>query len=356
MAPAHRILLTGANGYIATHILKQLLSSPAQHSVRAVVRSLAKVDDVKVVFPDVDNKRLDFAIVPDMTVKGAFDDALESDPPFDIVMHTASPFLYKAAGSAKDFLEPAVKGTTEVLEGIQRITPATVTRVILTSSFAAIGAFGQVDESNKIYNEDDWNPVTLEVAEKSDDNKNLAYLASKKFAEQAAWEVQKRESVNWDLVSLNPPMVYGPLAHKPKSLSDLNESTARLWNLFLKEKNPEGALPPNGVHLYVDVRDIARAHVLAMDAPSAGNQRFITTADPVDSQKIADIMRAEVPGAAERVPKGEPGTNTLPADAYGADASKAERILGLKWRPVEETFANSARQLLEFEKGNFIAY
>lgn len=80
MAPAHRILLTGANGYIATHILRQLIESPAQHSVRAVVRSQSKVNDVKALFPDISNQRLDYAIVPDMTAQGAFDEALKSEP------------------------------------------------------------------------------------------------------------------------------------------------------------------------------------------------------------------------------------------------------------------------------------
>lgn len=169
-------------------------------------------------------------------------------------MHTASPFLYKAAGSANDFLEPAIKGTTEVLEGIQRVAKENVKRVILTSSFAAIGAFGQLDETNKVYTEADWNPVTLETAQKADDNKGLAYLASKKFAEQAAWELQKSKGVKWDLVSLNPPMVYGPIAHRVKSMDYLNESTARIWTQFLKEKNPAGEIPPNGLPLYVDVR------------------------------------------------------------------------------------------------------
>jgi hypothetical protein len=79
MSPAHRILLTGANGYIATHILKQLLAAPAQHSIRAVVRSPAKINDVKAVFSGINQTRLDFAVVPDMTVKGAFDEALKSD-------------------------------------------------------------------------------------------------------------------------------------------------------------------------------------------------------------------------------------------------------------------------------------
>lgn len=77
---SHRILLTGANGFVASHILSQLLASPAQHSVRAVVRSASKVDAVKSLFPSTSPQQLDFAVVPDMTVPGAFDDALKSDP------------------------------------------------------------------------------------------------------------------------------------------------------------------------------------------------------------------------------------------------------------------------------------
>lgn len=77
---SHRILLTGANGYIASHILSLLLASPAKHSIRAVVRSQSKVDDVKAIFPDASTPQLEFAVVPDMTTPGAFDEALKSNP------------------------------------------------------------------------------------------------------------------------------------------------------------------------------------------------------------------------------------------------------------------------------------
>jgi nucleoside-diphosphate-sugar epimerase len=103
-------------------------------------------------------------------------------------------------------------------------------------------------------------------------------------------------------------------------------------------------------------QDVAEAHVLAMDAPGAGNQRLLLAADVVDSQRIADILRANVPDAVERVPQGKPGTSTLPADNFAVDHSKAERVLGLKWRSAEETFADSGRQLLEFEKENDTVY
>jgi nucleoside-diphosphate-sugar epimerase len=129
----HRILLTGANGYIASHILSQLLAS-GTNSARAVLRSLPKVDGVNSSFLDTPASQLDFAIVQGITISGAFDEALKCDIPFDIAMHTASPFLYSAASSARDFLELAIKGTTEILEGIQRVAKDTFKRVIITSS------------------------------------------------------------------------------------------------------------------------------------------------------------------------------------------------------------------------------
>jgi nucleoside-diphosphate-sugar epimerase len=345
---SHRILLTGANGFIASHVLSQLLSVPT-NSVRAVVRSQSKVDDVKSLFP-APASRLDFAIVPDMTAPGAFDQALQSTPPFDVVMHMASPFLYKAASSADDFLVPAIKGTTEVLSGIQRVAKDSVKRVVLTSSFAAVGAFGLADETNRVYTEEDWNPVSLEFVRANPTQKGPAYLASKKFAEKAAWEISKKADTKWELVVLNPPMVYGPLFHKVPSVNSLNESVNRIWSNFLAPGLTE--LPPNGLHLYVDVRDIARAHVLAVDAKDAGGKRFITTAGAITSQQIADILRSKVDGAKERVPEGEPGKDTLAPDAFKADTSRVETVLGLKWTDSESTFADLGKQLLEIEKGS----
>lgn len=87
-----RILLTGANGFIGAHILDVLLSKG--HSVRAILRSQSKVDQVLADFPNY-GSTLDFGIVPDITAPGAFDKAVVSDPPFNSVIHTASPFLCK---------------------------------------------------------------------------------------------------------------------------------------------------------------------------------------------------------------------------------------------------------------------
>ena len=128
-------------------------------------------------------------------------------------------------------------------------------------------------------------------------------------------------------------------------------------------------IPPNGLPPYVDVRvcsaankhkyiiytdivqDIAKAHVLALDSAAASNQRIIISAGLLGTQRIADVLRATVPDAAERVPRGQPGTDNLPVNNYTIDNTKSKEILGLEYRSAEETFGDLGKQLLEIEKG-----
>lgn len=180
MSTTHRILLTGSNGFLGSHILKKLLPRSGV-SVRAVVRSSSKVDNVKNDFGSYSN--LDFAVVPDITSPNAFHEALsKTDVPFDTVIHSASPFLFKDIKSNRDFLDPAVKGTTEILKSVKAVAP-NVKRVIVTSSFAAVGDLANPENMyGKMYTDDDWNPVSWDEAVEST-NARVGYQASKKFAE-----------------------------------------------------------------------------------------------------------------------------------------------------------------------------
>lgn len=174
-----RVLLTGANGFVGSHILEQLLSGGL--SVRSIVRSQAKAQQVLSDFPNF-GSRLDFGIVPDITAPGAFNNVVQSNPPFDTVIHTASPFLYRVVSSNQEFLDPAIKGTLEILKAVKAHAP-TVKRVVITSSCAAVVDFSAPIESTpqKVYTEEDWNPTTWEGALTG--TQGNAYQASKKFAE-----------------------------------------------------------------------------------------------------------------------------------------------------------------------------
>jgi nucleoside-diphosphate-sugar epimerase len=351
-AMSKRILLTGANGFIAQHVLSQLLE--AGHSVRAVVRSQEKVTQLtSTFFSFTSSSRLDFGVVNDITAPKAFDGVLVSNPPFDVVAHTASPFNYRTAESNSDFLEPAVKGTTEILEGIARVAPS-VKRVLLTGSMAAIINFGaeKVTKPVKVYSEKDWNPTEWEQA-LTTKNMSTVYQASKKYAEKAGWDFVATRKPNFDLVVLNPPMVYGPVfdADSIPQPKDLNQSTWGIYNNFLGAgKTSASEVPPTGLHLYVDVRDIALAHRLAIETPAAGGHRFVVAGGAVSNQRIANILREKLPELRERIPLGKPEEAGLPEGSFEADASLVKETIGLTFRSVEETIGDLAVQLAEIDQ------
>ncbi|KAK3941773.1 dihydroflavonol-4-reductase [Diplogelasinospora grovesii] len=348
-----RVLVTGANGYIAQHILSTFLS--AGHSVRGVVRSQSKVTQISTTFsPFVSSGQLDFALVPDISVPNAFDSALLSAPPFDVVLHTASPFNYRANSSPAEFLDPAIKGTTSILQSIARVAPS-VRRVVVTSSMAAVIDFiGSPRFTNppKTYTESDWNPITLESALAPDASLNVIYQTSKTFAEKSAWQFMEQKRPGFDLVVLNPPMVYGPLfdpavVRDPKT--DLGESVHGIYqNTLAPGLAEDSPLAPTGLHLYVDVRDLAQAHLLAATVPEAAGKRFVVCAGELTAQKIANIMRDTTPAALRgRIPRGEPEKENMPEGAFTASSGRAKEVLGLEFRDAKETIGDLAAQLAQ---------
>lgn len=348
---AGRVLLTGANGFIGQHILAFFLD--AGHSVRSVVRSQAKADQLAKTFSEfASSSQLDFSIVPDMTSPGAFDQALESEPPFEWVVHTASPFNYSKVTSNRDFLDPAVKGTTEILQAIKRNAPS-VKRLVLTSSMAAVIDFAAPKSTHpaKVYTEADWNPTSWETALVTE-NKNLAYQASKKYAEKAAWDFVAANPDGFDLAVINPPMVYGPLyvAAQFSSPAQLNQSTSNIYNALLNPAlSADSPMPPTGLHLYVDVRDVARAHLLAAATPAAGGKRFIACGGQLSFQRIANLLRASLPALSGRIPRGTPEEATMPEGSFEASSELARTVLGLDFRSAEDTIGDLATQLVDIE-------
>jgi len=340
---AQKVLLTGANGFLGSHILSELLKSG--FNVRSVVRSQAKVSQIQQDFPTY-TSQMDFAIVPDMTAPNAFVSALQSNQPITTVIHQASPFFFASITTNAEFLDPAIKGTTSLLHTIKAHAPS-VKRVIYTSSCAAIINFDAPvgTDPKKIYTEDDWNPV--KYSEALVGSKAVAYRASKKFAELAAWKFVE-EKPGFDLVSINPPMIWGPAINTIKSVAEIGESNARIYQMFVNSK--KGAeVPANFPNGYIDVRDLAIAHVKAVTEPKAAGERIIVSARGISSQGISDVLRKEIPELEERTPVGRPGTSSLPEGAYEIGNEKAKKILGVKFRSEEETFVELGKQLLEIE-------
>ena len=156
-------MISGGSGFIAAHVLDILLEHG--HSVVTTVRSQDKADKIKAAHPGVGKDRLDFAIVEDIAQEGAFEHAVKSNPPFEAVIHTASPFHFNTEPSKikKDLLDPAIIGTTGVLKAIKKNAP-TVKHVVITSSFASIVNAAKGNSWDHTYTEADWNPITEEEA------------------------------------------------------------------------------------------------------------------------------------------------------------------------------------------------
>ncbi|KAK6369864.1 uncharacterized protein PV06_01788 [Exophiala oligosperma] len=322
-----KVLLTGGSGFVATHVLQKLLEHG--HKVVTTVRSDEKGRYLLDLFK---GNPVTYTVVQDIAAEGAFDEAVKSDPPFDAVIHTASPFHYNVQDNKRDMIDPAVNGTTGILKAIVKFAPS-VRHVVITSSFAAIS---NPKAPPKVYSEEIWNDMTMEEA-LTTKNPQAAYRASKTFAEQAAWEFVKIQKPHFGLTVLNPPMIYGPVIHEVASLDALNTSSIRILDLLLG-KPRDG---PVGSPIYVDVRDLALAHVLSIEKPEASGQRIFMAAGMGSEKEMGDIIKRSFPELAKNV------RDDLVADMppYGIDNSKAKKILGITYRSLEETVVDTVKSL-----------
>ncbi|EON64887.1 dihydroflavonol-4-reductase [Coniosporium apollinis CBS 100218] len=334
-----RVLLSGGSGFIAAHVLDILLEHG--HSVVTTVRSQDKANKIAEAHPNVGKDKLDFAIVEDIAIEGAFDDAVKSDPPFEAVIHTASPFHFNVTDIQKQLLDPAVIGTTGILKSIKKHAPE-VRRVVITSSFAAIVNPSKGLWPGHTYTEEDWSPLTQEEALESP---TAGYRASKTFAEKAAWEFLEKEKPNFTIATINPPLVFGPIVHYLNSLDSLNTSNQRIRN-YMQGKGKDEPVP-TGVYLWVDVRDVALAHVKAMELPEAANKRFFVTAGHFSNREIVEAISKNFSDIKDGLPtEFKKGVDDYPEEEfYNYDNSRSREVLGLKFRSIEECVTDTVRSL-----------
>jgi nucleoside-diphosphate-sugar epimerase len=233
-----RVLLTGGSGFIAAHVLDILLEHG--HSVVTTVRSQEKANKIAENHKSYGKDKLDFAIVEDIAKENAFDEAVKSDPPFEAVIHTASPFHFNVTDVQKELLDPAIIGTTGILKSIKKSAPS-VKSVVITSSFASIINPFKGTWPEHTYSEDDWNPITPQQAVENPAN---GYRASKTFAEKAAWDFLEQEKPNFSIATMCPPLVLGPIVHYLNSLDALNTSNQRVRDIIQGKAKEE--IPPTG--------------------------------------------------------------------------------------------------------------
>lgn len=332
-----KVLLTGGSGFIASHILDSLL----EHGFTVVVTVRSEEKGLAIVESVEEGLRgaVSFVIVGDVSQEDAFVEAVNSDPPFDYVIHTASPYHLNVQDPVKEFLDPAIKGTTGILNSIKLYAPG-VKRVVITSSSAAI-----INPGNhpNVYNETVWAPMTWEEAMIPQNT----YRASKVFSEKAAWDFVADENPNFTLATINNTYTFGPIQRRLPYLDAMNTSNHRIRDMILGHMR-DGLQPTAPVFTFVDVRDVALAHVRAMTVPEAAGLRFYIVAEHFSNKHIADAIRNGFPALRDVLPS-EDAPDDLPPDVYRFDNGRSKEVLGLEYRGLAESVRDTVASILAFQ-------
>lgn len=214
-----------------------------------------------------------------------------------------------------------------------------IKRVVLTSSFASVLDVNRKAPPYFTYTGEDWNPLSYEESIDPKTSAVVAYRGSKKFAELKAWEFVKERKPGFDLVTLCPPMTFGPVVHPVANVDALNESNKMLWKIASGE-NP---LPVARVPFWIDVRDLAQAHVEAVLRPHVGGKRFIPASpERFTYAQAATIIEENFDWAKDKVSKEVHGVD----ESHGVDGEGAANELGLKYTSFKQTVVDLVSQAL----------
>jgi dihydroflavonol-4-reductase len=329
-----RVLVSGATGFIASHVVERLLA--AGHEVVGTVRNPKDAPKVAHLLAMTGAEHLHL-VAADLTDADPF----TAHADVDAVMHMASPYSVDVNDPQTDLVDPAVEGTLSMLRAAA--AHPRVKRVVLTSSFAAV-----TDEPpDRVLTEADWNTQSS-LARNS-------YYYSKTLAERAAWDFVTREKPGFDLVVVNPFVVIGPSHSGAKNVST---------QIFIDLVN--GAYPAIMALTwgFVDVRDVADAHMAAMNHPAAKGRYLCAAGNKSMAETVAQ-MRAE--GFSGKLPKidlsGPVGTVVAKLASYTQpqgvgsymrshlgrvpryDTTKIETDLGIAFRKTETSISDTLANL-----------
>ncbi len=339
MPSSKPILVTGASGFVALHTIIQLLQQG--YKVRATLRTLSREAEVRETIAKYTqtNDRLEI-ISADLEQDAGWNEAMKD---VEYVLHVASPFPLFEPKDEDELIIPAMQGTLRVLRAAHN---AKVKRVVQVSSTTAISAGHNGD--NRTFDENDWSIIENNIG---------AYSKSKTLAEREAWNfINGAENTNkMELVTINPPLILGPVPNK-----NVRTSVELIRTLMLGQVPGVGRIKMG----MVDVRDVAAALILAMTTPEASGNRFLCSADKAMWVKdIADLLHKQYAGRGYKInriqfpsffvrvialfdKKVSRVTESLDWD-YEFSNEKAKRIL--KWTPrsAEEAILSMAESLIE---------
>ena len=323
------VLVTGVSGYLGLHVAKVLIERGYQ--VRGTVRSLSKEPSVREALGVTDGS-LSFAEC-DLTSDQGWKEALTG---VDAVIHVASPFILKEPKDEQEYLKPAVEGTLRVM---QFARDARIKKVVATSTYLTMAGH----MSSGSFGPGDFTPF--------DDPTINAYIRSKIAAEQALWDFVRRQNAEMRVSTIHPGAILGP----PLGKGDAGTSVSTI-SAMISGSTP--GIPPISVPM-VDVRDVAEAHVLALEFEGANNKRYVAAhSEPISYLEVATTLRSagysKVPG--KEIPEGLirvlgifnrelRSMKAFLGKSVHADTSQTATDLNWSPRSISETILDTARVL-----------
>lgn len=287
-SPSDIVFVTGANGHIAQHVVDQLLALPKGPKVRASVRSASSAAQISDYWPsEISSGRLEVVRVLNLLDPNAFNGVLSG---VTHIAHLASPLTFNVKDVVNDMLNPAIQGTTGVLTAALKVP--TVRSIAVTGSFVSVCDTKYGLRPGYTYTVKDFNPITYQEA--ADPNLDLTqwpekyrmyitYMASKVLAERALWELQERERPSYALNIILPTWVGGPyVLPLPDGSKKLSASVGLLWNCA-----SGGRLPPQDFPNWIDVRDVAKAHIQALEKENIRGERILATTGPLHYDEVS---------------------------------------------------------------------
>ncbi len=336
-----KVMITGGTGYIGSWVVKYLLEDG--FTVNVTVRDKSKTEKIQHLKDLAEGQPGTLAFFEaDLLKEGSYSEAMDG---CETVFHIASPFIYgKLKDAQKQLVDPALKGTQNVLNTVNQT--ATVKNVVLTSSVASVygDAIDMKIKGLTEFSENDWNTTST--------IKHQPYSYSKVLAEKEAWNINKAQN-RWKLVVINPSFVMGPALSK---ISD-SGSLAFLKD-FLSGKMRSGV--PAIDFGYVDIRNVAKAHILAASLPNAEGRNIIMN-KVMSMLEFSKVIDSQFPGK-YKLPKMESPKFMLYLVGWmfglsfqfitknvgyplNMNNSKSKEILGIEYLPFEKTMKDMIEQL-----------
>ena len=328
-----KVLVTGATGFIGLHCIQQLLEQG--YAVNGTLRSMQRESEVRESLEKHNTSSENLSLFPvDLMSDEGWDQAMES---CDYLLHVASPFVLSNE-TEEFFVKPAVEGALRALKFADKHN---IKKVVLTSSFAAVG---DTFDGTTSFNETHWSDTS--------NDKMTFYSKSKTLAEKAAWDYVQENNVSFPLTVINPVGVLGPSLSDDVGIS--NSMILRMLN---------GSMPALAkIHIgIVDVRDVAKAHILAMKNDQSNGERFIVSEKEMWMSDIANILNANGYKAPE---KNMPNFLLKAMAMFKSDLKTISKMAGkqrdcnttkaidvLGWKPIsaEESILAAAKQITDYD-------